>query len=282
MTPRDAARRAMALTLSFDVAMAGLAMSIAHAVTLVSDPDVTSISIHAWLLATSAFMLAATAGLVASGVHRQVWRHMGAPDAVRLVQGIALAVLFYLPVMMVLNGRLTDPLAVLLISTAFWTAAVFAGRMVARYRTTQAPLQIFQKLPSQSQPVLLVGDPDSWTEVLRRLENAPAGSHLRVLGLIEIDEKEHGRAVRGVPIMGSLKELGEVIDVLALRYGSAPWVAVTGPARERRAMNEVLEIASVHGANIMAPAMTKPPRRWSPCARQTCSPARSASSISPR
>ena len=252
VTPKDAARRAMALTLSFDVAMAGIAMSLAHLVMLASDPDVTTIAVNAWLLATSAFMLAATAGLVASGVHRQVWRHMGLPDAVRLIQGIALAVLLYLPVMMLLNGRLVDPLPVLLIATALWTGFVFAGRMVARYRTTQAPLQIFQKLPSQSQPVLLVGDPDSWTEVLRRLENAPAGSHLRVLGLIEINEKEHGRAVRGVPIMGSLKELGEVIDVLALRYGSAPWVAVTGPARERRAMNEVLEIASVHGAHIMA------------------------------
>lgn len=252
MTPRDAARRAMALTLSFDIAMAGFAMTLAHLVMRVSDPEVTSITLNAWLLATCAFMLAATAGLVASGVHRQVWRHMGAPDAARLLQGIAVSVLIYLPVMMVLNGRLIDPLPVVLISAALWTGAVFAGRMVARYRSTKAPLQIFQKLPRQSQPVLLVGDPESWTDVLRRLENAPAGSHLRVLGLIELHGKEHGRAVRGVPIMGSLKELGDVIDVLALRYGSAPWVAVTGPARERGPMTKVLEIASGHGAHIMA------------------------------
>lgn len=252
MTPKDAAQRAMALTLSFDIAMAGIAITLAHGAMLISDPDLTRFPVRAWVLATCAFMLAASAGFVAGGVHRQVWRHMGAPDAVRLIQGISLAVLLYLPVMLFLNGRLIEPVPVLLIAVALWTGFLFAGRMAARYRSTKAPLQIFQKLPSQSQPVLLVGDPDSWTEVLRRLENAPSGSPIRVLGLIEVNEKEHGRAVRGVPIMGSLKELGEVIDVLALRYGAAPWVAVTGPARERDSMNEVLEIASVHGAHIMA------------------------------
>lgn len=252
MTPKDAARRAMALTLSFDVAMAGLAMTLAHVAMFVSDPAILRFPINAWLLATSAFMLSAAAGLVGGGVHRQVWRHMGAPDAVRIVQGVALTVLLYLPVMMILNGRLVDPLPILLISAALWTGAIFAGRMVARYRTTNAPLQIFQRLPSQSQPVLLVGNPEGWIDVLRRLEHAPAGSHLRVLGLIEVDETEHGRAVRGVPIMGSLKELGEVIDVLSHRYGAAPWIAVTGSARERIAMNKVLEIASSHGAKVMA------------------------------
>ena len=62
-----------------------------------------------------------------------------------------------------------------------------------------------------------------------------------MLGLIEVNDSLPGRAVRGLPIMGSLNTLGEVIDVLALRYGEAPWVAVTGPARERKAMNAILD-----------------------------------------
>lgn len=252
MTPRDAARRAMALTLSFDMVMAALAMTLAHLATLASDPEVLTFPISQWLLATSAFTLSATLGLFIGGVHRQVWRHMGAPDAVRLVQGISLGIFIYLPVMVVFNVYLVDPLPILLIAAAFWTAFAFAGRMVARYRSTKAPLQIFQRLPGNSQPVLLVGDPESWVDVLRRLESSTAGSTVRVLGLIEIDDLEPGRAVRGLPIMGSLKNLDEVIDVLTLRYGSAPWVAVTGPARERGAMTRVLEIASSHGAHIMA------------------------------
>ncbi|MFN3911929.1 polysaccharide biosynthesis protein [Hyphomonas sp.] len=252
MTPKDAARRAMALTLSFDLAMAGLAMTLAHLAMFASDPSITHLPIKAWLLATSTFMLAATCGLVIGGVHRQVWRHIGAPDAVKVIQGIALSVLLYLPVMVALNGRLVDPLPALLVTISLWTAALFAGRMVARYRTTNAPFQIFQRLPRQSQAVLLVGDPASWIDVLRRLESPATGSTVRVLGLIEVDAKQPGRAVRGVPIMGNLDNLGEVIDILALRYGNAPWVAVTGPARERGQMARILEIASSHRADIMA------------------------------
>jgi len=248
----DAARRAMALTLSFDVVMAGLAMTLAHLAMLYSDPGVAAFPVRAWALASASFMLAAAAGFVIGGVHRQVWRHMGAPDAVRLVQGIALAVFLYLPVMVALNGRLIDPLPVLLVATALWTGGAFAGRMIARYRSTNAPFQIFQRIPRQSQPVLLVGDPASWIDVLRRLESSGNETTLRVLGLIDVNGKEPGRAVRGLPIMGSLRELGNVIDVLALRYGSAPWIAVTGPARDRATMGEILEIASTHGAHIMA------------------------------
>ena len=252
MTPRDAARRAMCLTISFDVAMAGLAMTLAHLAILSSDPDLTVFPSRSWLMATSAFMLAACAGLVLGGVHRQVWRHIGAPDIVRMVQGIALAVFLYLPVMVALNGRLVDPLPALLVAITLWTALMVAGRMVARYRSTKAPLQIFQRLPRVSQPVLLAGDPSSWIDVLRRLEYAPAGSNVRVLGLIELASMQPGRAVRGVPIMGSLETLGEVIDVLTLRYGSAPWVAVTGPAREPDAMNAILEITARRGVKVMA------------------------------
>jgi FlaA1/EpsC-like NDP-sugar epimerase len=241
---RDAARRAMALTLSFDVAMAGLAMTLAHLVMLHSDPGVTGFPVKAWTLATTTFHARRRRRLRVGGVHRQVWRHMGAPDAVRLVQGIALAVFLYLPVMVALNGRLIDPLPVLLVATALWTAAAFAGRMIARYRSTNAPFQIFQRIPQPEPAVLLVGDPASWIDVLRRLEYSGNGTTLRVLGLIDVNGKEPGRAVRGLPIMGSLKELGNVIDVLALRYGSAPWIAVTGPARDRATMGEILEIAS--------------------------------------
>jgi len=242
----------MALTLTFDVIMAGLAMTLSHLTILTADPDLSHFPWQSWLMATIAFMMAACAGLVMGGVPRQVWRHIGAPDIVKLVQGIALAVFIYLPVMVVLNGRLVDPLPALLVTIALWTALLFAGRMIARYRTTKAPFQIFQHLPRVSQPVLLAGDPASWIDVLRRLEHAPAGSAVRVLGLIELSSKEPGRAVRGVPIMGSLETLGGVIDVLTLRYGSAPWVAVTGPARERAAMNAILEVTSSRGVKVMA------------------------------
>ena len=183
-------------------------------------------------------MLAAAAGLVIGGVHRQVWRHIGAPDAIRLVQGIALAVVLYLPVMVALNGRLLGPGAGPArrhrscgpprLSPAAWSRAT---------APPTPPSASSSASPATARPCCWSAIPTSWIEVLRRIEASGDGATLRVLGLIEVDAKEPGRAVRGLPIMGSLRNLGEIIDILTLRYGATPWIAVTGPARERATMN---------------------------------------------
>ncbi|WP_213268390.1 polysaccharide biosynthesis protein [Hyphomonas sp.] len=252
MTPRDAARRAMALTLTFDIVMAGLAMSAAHLDTHLTQDNRDPFNYLSWLAASAAFMLAASVALVLGGIHRQVWRHMGAPDAWRLVQIIGLTALFYLPVMVTLNGHLESPVPTLLLAIGFWTVALFGGRMVARWRSTQRPMQIFQQLPKDGQPILLLGNQESWIDVLRRLEGRDSEKAVRVLGLVEMAAQEPGRAVRGVPILGSLKELSDIIEIMVLRYGETPWVALTGPARTPAVMLQVLEVTSRHGAEIMA------------------------------
>ncbi len=252
MTPKGSAQRAMLLTTSFDVAAAGAAMTLAQLMAFSSAQPDPRIALHSLLLSTTAFMLAAAAGLITGGIHRQVWRHMGAPDAIRIVMGMGLATLLFLPVMVVLNGRLVSPVPTLLVALLLWGVALFGGRMIARWRTTKRPMQIFQPLPRDSQTILLVGDSAGWVDVFRRLEWSIGRSRLRILGLIELEAREPGRSVRGVPILGSLNELGDVIEVLRLRYGEAPWVAVTGAARDPKVMVRVLDIASTHRAEIMA------------------------------
>ncbi len=242
----------MALTLTFDIVMAGVAMTAAHFDTHLSQETGLAFGYQGWLMATGGFMLAAAVALVLGGIHRQVWRHMGAPDAWRLVQIIALTVLFYLPVMVALNGTLISPVPTLLLAIGFWTIALFGGRMVARWRSTQRPMQIFQQLPKDGQPILLLGNQKSWIDVLRRLEGGDSGKAVRVLGLVEMDAHQPGRAVRGVPILGSLKELSDIIEIMMLRYGETPWIALTGPARTPSVMLQVLEVTSRHGAEIMA------------------------------
>lgn len=255
MTPKEAAQRAISMTLTFDIAMAGLAMSAAHLVSYLGRPHESGFDVHSWLLATSAFMLTAAAALVLGGIHRHIWRHIGAPDANRLMQVIGLTVLFYLPVMVVLNGAveaLVPPVPTLLMATIVWAAALFGARMAARWRTTQHPMHIFQKVAQHGQPLLLLGDQNSWVDVLRRIEGGGPRKAVRVLGLIELYARESGRAVRGVPVLGSLRDLGDVIDLLKLRCGEVPWVALTGPARTQAIMLQVLETTSKHGAEIMA------------------------------
>ena len=252
MTPQRSARRSMILTLGFDAAMAAIAMIAASILVWSSDAVTGSFSLGSVVLSTCFFVLAVVLGLIIRGVQKQVWRHMGWPDAVMIVQAIGLSGLIYLPVMLLLNGRLVAPWATFLVAGLLWTILLFAGRMIALSRSTHMPLQIFSPVSRSGQPVLLVGDAENCVTVLRRLQSSPQRGNIRVLGVVEMRGADPGRAIRGVPIMGSLDDLGNVIDVLRVRYGQTPWLAVTGAARSREGMLQVLDIASTHGAEIMA------------------------------
>tara|TARA_R110000764_G_scaffold98049_2_gene182279 strand:- start:39672 stop:41534 length:1863 start_codon:yes stop_codon:yes gene_type:complete len=242
----------MILTLGFDAAMAAIAMIAASILVWSSDAVTGSFSLGSVVLSTCFFVLAVVLGLIIRGVQKQVWRHMGWPDAVMIVQAIGLSGLIYLPVMLLLNGRLVAPWATFLVAGLLWTILLFAGRMIALSRSTHMPLQIFSPVSRSGQPVLLVGDAENCVTVLRRLQSSPQRGNILVLGVVEMRGADPGRAIRGVPIMGCLDDLGNVIDVLRIRYGQTPWLAVTGAARSREGMLQVLDIASTHGAEIMA------------------------------
>lgn len=252
MTPKMAARRAMVLTLGFDISIAVISMAIAGCLVWSSESPRGDFPLLSIGLSTGCFAVCATASFLILGIQKQVWRHMGWPDAVQIFQAICLTALMYLPVMLVLNGLLSNPFSTLMTTLILWTIGLFAGRMFALSRSTHEPFQIFSPVARQGQPVLLVGDSQNCFHVIRRLQSSPQSNKIRLLGLVETEATEPGRAIRGIPIMGSLDELGGIIEVLALRYGKCPWVAVTGAARQRKTMLEILRIASEHGAEIMA------------------------------
>jgi O-antigen biosynthesis protein WbqV len=189
--------------------------------------------------------------ILISGVYRQVWRYIGAPDIRRLVFAVGLTLLLYFPLSAVLQVTLALPLSSLFFAVIVWSGALISGRMVARWRSTGFPMHIFKKVPAKCQPILLLGDQESWLDVLRRLFNNTDQTKVRVLGLIELQREEGGRSVRGIPILGDLSELGDIIDIVRLRHGETPWVALTGKAKEPPLVQRALTIAAEHGAEIM-------------------------------
>lgn len=252
MNPRMVARRAMLLTLVFDVVMAGAAMFLASLLVWWSVEPQPSFNLQSALLATGCFLLCVITGFLLLGIHKQVWRHLGWPDVVRIFQAVCLSTLLYLPVMLLLADILEQAWRTLSVAVVLWVTALLAGRMVALSRSTQAPLQIFGPGNRNAQPVLLVGDAESCSEVLQRIQNSQMGIKIRVLGIVETHAFNPGRAIRGVTILGTMQELGDIIELLSVRYKQTPWVAVTGPARQRETMMQVLDVASRHGAAVMA------------------------------
>ncbi|MEO1474733.1 MAG: polysaccharide biosynthesis protein, partial [Pseudomonadota bacterium] len=227
MTPRIEAQRAMALTLCHDVLMAFVAMFFAVEARwrVFSEFDTRPFDSRITIMAATIFALSAALAIILLQVHRQVWRHSGWPDAVRVVQAAGLAALIFLPIMFLWNRLEGFPRSSLIIAMPIWLTLLFVGRMIALSRSTRRPFQIFAPRRQNAPRALLVGDHDALADALRDLERDPNGPPIRVLGLIGTSGAIPGLAIRGVTVHGSLEDLGGRLDMLEARYGAYPWVA---------------------------------------------------------
>lgn len=254
MTPRREAQRAMALTLGYDVFMAALAMVFAVEARWRIFSEFQSRPFADDVPATAAviFAISAALAMVLLQVHKQVWRHSGWPDVVRVVQAAGLAALIFLPIMFLWNRLEGFPRSSLLIALPSWLILLFLGRMLALSRSTRRPFQLFAQRRRNAPRALLVGDAEALASALRDIERDPQGQPIRVLGLIETDESVPGRAIRGITVHGGIDDLGSRLDLLEARYGAYPWVAAVGAGRSRAVMAKILDATSARGSEVMA------------------------------
>lgn len=246
------AKRAMALTLGFDAMAAFVSMAIALNLRWLATDGLPPNPIVSTALAGAAFAAAAVIGFMIMRVHRQVWRHSGWPDAIKIVQAVALTALIFLPVLFLWNRLVGFPRSSLPVALLIWLTLLFLGRMFALARSTHRPFQIFRGIRKDAPTAILVANASEAADVLRDLQATSGGAPVRILGLIELDGAEPGRAIRGVPVLGGLKQMPDMLDLLAVRYGATPWVAVSSTVRERELMSEILETATQHGSRVMA------------------------------
>ncbi|MEM7329844.1 MAG: polysaccharide biosynthesis protein [Pseudomonadota bacterium] len=252
MKPEIEAKRAMALTLGFDASAAFVAMLVAIYLRWTSTSGAPETALLTATTAAATFAFAAVFSFFVLRVHRQVWRHSGWPDALRVIQAVGLTALIFLPLMFIWNRLIGFPRLSLPIAVGIWVALIFLGRMVALSRSTRQPLQIFRSARADAPHAILVANAVDAADVLRDLQSTKGGAPVQILGLIEADGAEPGRAIRGVTVFGGLSELGKMLDLLAVRYGSTPWVAVAGNVRIKDTMNAVLKTATQHGSEVMA------------------------------
>jgi len=163
-----------------------------------------------------------------------------------------LAALLFLPMLFLLNRLDGFPRTSLLLAVPIWLTLLFAGRMLALTRSTHNPFQIFAGRRADAPIALLVGDADRLRDTLRDLDRDPQGAAVRVLGLIETSGTAHGRAIRGITVLGGISDIGKRLDLFKERYGDYPWVATVGQARSRSFMRQILAATSERGSAVMS------------------------------
>lgn len=181
-------------------------------------------------------------------IHHQVWRHMGWSDAVAVGEAALIAISLFLCVYLGLSLYIPLPMFGPVVLAPVWVLLLFATRMLALWRSTDAPFKWLRQIDPDAPSVLLVG---KMADVSRVLRDPGMSRSIRALGIIALDAPERGRAINGIPLFGGPSSLGDTIALMTARYGSPPRLALASADVASEISAERLVQAAEAGAKPM-------------------------------
>ena len=245
---RQAAIRAKGVCFAYDILAGVAAMYVApQVIYLFSGPSPAP-----WLdiFAAVAMGISGAFSFWLVGVHRQVWRHTSLRDVVRVGQGIGLANLMSMPILLLAMALRGYPLAAVYLEVPMWLALMLVVRLWARGRATGDLTAILRREPPYAPRALVVGPASTVAEALRAARKAPAGPPVRAIGIVETTGSDVGRDIEGVQVIGGLDQLAALFDHYTARFGELPWIAIAAPREDRRTMEAALAVSSARKATL--------------------------------
>ncbi len=251
-----AAIQAKALCFGYDILSGVAAMYIAPQIIFQVSTQQASPN---WLdfFAAAAFGVAGAFSFWLMGVHRQVWRHTSLRDVVRVFQGVGLANLMSLPILLLATTLSHFPAAAIYLEIPIWLALLMVVRLWARGRATGDLTAILRREPPHAPRALVVGPAASVAEALRASRRSPSGAPIRAIGIVETGGADVGRDIEGVQVIGGLDQLASLFDHYTARFGELPWIAIAAPRDDRRTMEAALAVASARKATLLRMVSSK-------------------------
>jgi FlaA1/EpsC-like NDP-sugar epimerase len=209
-----------------DVLMAALSFGIASYLRL--GDDIWRYETGFTLFYTATFTTIAAAIFLMTGLYRGIWRYASLPDLFNIARAATLTVLLFLPLMFIFTRLETLPRATLLINWLVLIALLGGPRLAYRLFKDRGLDHILDRTAGlQAVPVLLVSARDGADTFIRETLR-DRGTIYRVLGMLSDSPARVGREIYGVPILGTLAELEEVVARLD-RRGARPQKLIVTP-----------------------------------------------------
>ncbi len=139
-----------------------------------------------------------------SGCYRGVWQYASMADLLVVIRATCIATVLTIVSVVIIYGRDNCPTPVFIIDWLLTIFAVGAVRFLARgYRL------IIMEQPTSMRKVLVVGDGDPAEMLTREIFNSPSVG-LEPVGLITEDPDLVGTRIHGVPVLGTIGEIGKI------------------------------------------------------------------------
>lgn len=205
----------------------------------------------------------------AGGLYTRAWRYFGLTDIVQLMKLVTASAVASFTTLWLLDKIEWMPLSIPII---YWMVATFflAGMRVVRRtvrnrRMAQSHARIACADPDRRgapKPTLVIGDID-WAESIIEPLSRSHGHAFRPVGLLDHSGLDVRLRVHGVPVLGTLESLDQVVEKLA-RSGHRPQAVIINavdPTLKGRAMVSLvseaerlgLEVAKIADRKLLEP-----------------------------
>ncbi len=200
------------------------------------------------VLALLAFTAICAVVFLFMGLYRGIWRYASLNDVLTIFKAATLAMLLFLAVDFLLTRLDLIPRSWLLIN---WFVLIFllsAPRMAYRVYKDHSVRHLLERAAPGRVPVVLIGVDDAAEVFVREMGRDPAAPY-EVQALIDPKGGRTGRELRGIPVLGKLEDLPDVLDRLSQR-DRPPQRLILTRRLQREDMERLLDLADSRGMTI--------------------------------
>ena len=194
---------------------------------------------------------AATAGVIFlwTGLYRGIWRYASLPDLVGLLRAATLVILIFFPLMF-LATRLDElPRSLVGINWLLLTALLGGPRFAYRVYKDRGLDHLLERSSHIAIPVLVIGARENADLFIRTTLRDPARLY-RVVGLVADSATRVGRVIGGVPVLGTIDDIRQVIARLD-RAGDRPQrLIISADSVDGAVVRRLLDIADELGISL--------------------------------
>ena len=176
------------------------------------------------------FSLVSTSIFLWLQTYQAFWRYTTIEDMPPIFLSVILANLLFFPLMMLMNQGDFFPYSVLIINVFVFSISLMIPRFLCKivYNQKLSKIQKFDAIVrNKSQTtyiprVLLIGNVESVEAFSREvISNDDVSFNLNPIGILTLEQADIGRTIKGVPILGELRDIDKVMQTLS-KEGVAP------------------------------------------------------------
>jgi O-antigen biosynthesis protein WbqV len=152
----------------------------------------------------------------ATGLYSRSWRFASLSDLLHILRSVLLSSLMFVAAIFLFTRLQSIPRSVVAINMVLLMVGLTATRLTFRYDELFASTTSTRRRTATGRemlPVLLIGAGDSAAHYLRALQRDP-DAHYWPVGFVDKNPNQTGLLVRGVPVLGAIDDIEQVLRTL--------------------------------------------------------------------